>query len=165
MGLWAYRLELCQRLWTEPVVDYDDGELRYERIHAMPKPLGPGGVPVWVSGRVNARTVQRVARFGCGWIPWGDDMTDPRPGIEVMRNALTAAGREGSSLQVQGTLPVVRVGGVIDIDATMAGVPALVTAGVTDFRWHHRWGSEIAESERVMTDVVSAFRATVGRMT
>ena len=30
-------------------------ELNFDRIHQMPKPIQPGGVPIWVSGTVNRR--------------------------------------------------------------------------------------------------------------
>ena len=30
----------------------------------MPKPLQPGGVPIWVSGTINPRVVRRLARSG-----------------------------------------------------------------------------------------------------
>ena len=40
----------------------------------MPKPVQPGGVPIWISGTVNATGGHAaLARFGSGWIPWGDD--------------------------------------------------------------------------------------------
>ena len=45
----------------------------------MPKPLQPGGVPIWVSGTINPRVVRRLATFGSGWIPWGDAAADPSP--------------------------------------------------------------------------------------
>jgi probable F420-dependent oxidoreductase len=156
-------LDVCQRLWRDRVVDFDDGDLTLERIHQMPKPAQPGGVPFWVSGRANARTARRVARFGAGWIPWGDDIADPRPGIAMMREACAAAGRDPASLLVQGMLPVVRDGAAVDIAATMAGVPALVDAGVTDFRFNHRWGTDLAADEALLADAVPAFRGAVGR--
>jgi probable F420-dependent oxidoreductase len=155
-------MELCQQLWTQPVVNFDDGDLRFDRVHSMPKPLQGGGVPIWVSGRLIAKTVERVARFGSGWIPWGDDIANPRPGIEAMRAALRDAGRDPSVLQVQGTLPVVRVDGVVDIAATVAGVPALVEAGITDFRFHNKWGDPVADAA-LLGKLVSAFRTAVGR--
>lgn len=156
-------LLLCTRLWTEQVVDFDDGELRLERVHAMPKPAQPGGVPVWVSGRATPRVVARVARFGAGWIPWGDDIVDPRNGVKAMRQGLEDASRDPRSLQVQGTLPTVRgTGGEVDVDATMAGVPNLLEAGVTDFRFHHRWVDPHLDGE-LLAAVVGAFRKTVGR--
>ncbi len=113
-------LELCQRLWTEQVVELADTG----PVHQMPKPHQAGGVPIWIGGRAtNTRLVSRIARFGSGWIPWGDDADDPRPGIERIRAALRDAGRGDDRLQVTTALPE-------DLDR----VPELVAAGVTDFR-------------------------------
>ncbi|MCU1496142.1 MAG: class F420-dependent oxidoreductase [Acidimicrobiales bacterium] len=157
-------LAVCQSLWTEPVAAYDDGDLRFERIHAMPKPLQAGGVPVWVSGRINPRTVDRLVRFGVGWIPWGEHVADPVPGIAVLRDALDAAGRDPAELQVQGTLPVVRTAeGGIDLDATMAGVAPLAAAGITDFRFSQRWDPDLDVTSDLLTAAVAAFRTAVDR--
>jgi probable F420-dependent oxidoreductase len=157
-------LAVCQLLWTEPVASYDDGELCFERIHAQPQPLQPGGVPIWVSGRIHRRTVERVVRFGAGWIPWGDHVADPRPGIEVLRQALAAAGRDPDELQVQGTLPVVRgPSGAPDVEATMVQVPALVAGGITDLRVARRWGADLDADRDLLARLVPAFRAMVGR--
>jgi probable F420-dependent oxidoreductase len=158
-------LEVCHRLWTEPVVDYADGDLTLERIHARPAPVQAGGVPIWVSGRVQPRTVERLCRFGVGWIPWGDDARDPRPGIAALRTALDAAGRDPDALLVQGTLPVVGDGdgAAVDLAATMRGVPELVAAGVTDFRLPHRWSRDAEPDADRLAEVVAAFRAVVGR--
>jgi hypothetical protein len=49
-------------------------------------PLQPGGVPLWISGTVNPRVVNRLARFGTGWIPWGPaaaDVTDFRVAMHL----------------------------------------------------------------------------------
>ena len=47
----------------------------------MPKPVHPGGVPLWISGRLNAAVMRRIVRFGSGWIPWGMDARDPVAGL------------------------------------------------------------------------------------
>ncbi len=159
------RLGLLQRLWTETVVDHDDGVFRLERIHAMPKPAQPGGVPIWVSGRITDRTVRRVVAYGTGWIPWGDHIADPAPGIATMREALDAAGRDPSQLLVQGTLPVVKAGDAIDLAATMDGVGALREAGITDFRFNSRWTGDGAQDHDTMAAVVTALRATAENRT
>src|SRR5437764_10396362 len=86
-------LAVCQTLWREPRAAFDGDDLRFEAIHMMPKPLRPGGVPIWVSGTVNPRVVRRVARFGSGWIPWGPAADDVVSGIRQMRDALAGAGR------------------------------------------------------------------------
>jgi probable F420-dependent oxidoreductase len=158
-----HTLAVCRALWTEQVVDFTDDDLRFERIHAMPKPVQAGGVPIWVSGRINARTVERLVRFGTGWIPWGEHVADPRPGIAAMREALDEADRDPETLQVQGVLPVKRDDDGIDLDASMAAVTPLVEAGVTDFRFHHRWGADASADHELLTQLVPSFRIAVGR--
>ena len=54
-----HTLEVCTALWTERVARYQSPELAFDRIHMMPKPVQPGGVPIWISGTVNARVVDR----------------------------------------------------------------------------------------------------------
>src|SRR3954470_23995460 len=127
-----HTLEVCQTLWREQRAAYDAPELHFEATHMMPKPLQPGGVPVWVSGTINPRVVRRLARFGSGWIPWGPAAADPVPGIAELRAALADAGRDPAGLQVTGTLPLVKAdGGGLDLDRTMEAVPALADAGLT----------------------------------
>lgn len=128
-------LEVCQTLWREERAKVDLPGLAFDAIHMMPKPRQPGGVPIWVSGRLNDRVARRLARFGSGWIPWGDDAADLAASIPRMRDAVDAAGGRGEAIQVVGTLPTVRgEDGGIDLEATMARVPPLVEAGVSDFR-------------------------------
>jgi len=68
-----HTLEVCQVLWREQVASYNSPELSFEKIHQMPKPRQAGGVPIWISGTINARVIRRMASFGSGWIPWGAD--------------------------------------------------------------------------------------------
>lgn len=154
-----HTLDVCQRLWTERVVNLVGEGQVFENIHSMPKPLQAGGVPIWVSGRNRPHTAKRLARFGIGWIPWGDDIADPAPGIAAMRAALEAAGRDPSSLQVQGALPLVRTDGKVDVAATMASAEAVVAAGITDLRAYGRWGTDAAADEDLLGSLAEAFRA------
>lgn len=162
-ALLDHTVAVCQRLWRDDVADFADDELAFDRIHAMPKPRQPGGVPILVSGRITPRTVRRVVAYGSGWIPWGDHVADPGPGVTVLREALAAAGRAPEDLRVQGTLRVVRSGDAVDLDATMAPVPALVAAGVTDLRLSHRWLVDPVADQDLLAGAVAAFRTTVGR--
>ena len=62
-----------------------------------------------------------------------------------------------------GQLPEVRdEGGGLDVAATMAGVPALVEAGVTDFRASLRIPSDPAEAEDHLGRVMAAFHQATG---
>lgn len=160
-----HTLEVCQALWRHERASYTSDELRFEGIHAMPKPRQPGGVPVWVSGRSTNRLVrERVARFGAGWIPWGDDADDIAAGLGRIRDAMAMAGRADDVLDVAGTLPAVRAAdGALDLAATMDGVPALVEAGVTDFRVQVPLPSEEPAVADGLRELVDAFRSATGR--
>ncbi|MEM7287800.1 MAG: TIGR03619 family F420-dependent LLM class oxidoreductase [Actinomycetota bacterium] len=158
-----HTLEVCRALWTETAASYESDDLAFADIHAMPKPAQPGGVPIWVSGRINAPVLRRIARFGAGWIPWGDDALDPLPGIARIRDALASAGRD-DRVDVQGSLPAVRTGdGELDLDATMAAVPPLAAAGITDFKAFVRLGGGHDQTVEELTPLVEAFRGAVGR--
>jgi len=159
-----HTLEVCQTLWREQRAAYDSPELHFEATHMMPKPLQPGGVPIWVSGTINARVVRRLARFGSGWIPWGPAAADPVSGIAEMRDRLAEAGRDPAGLQVTGTLPLVRAsGGGIDLDRTMEAVPALADAGLTTLQGRFKLPDDPSAARDELRAIVTAFRVAAGR--
>jgi probable F420-dependent oxidoreductase len=134
-GLLDETLEACRRLWGDPVIRLATADGRtVGPLHAMPKPAQPGGVPIWVSGTLNKGVLNRIVRFGSGWIPWGRFGRDPLAGVPQVREALSAAGRDPAGFGVRGQLRVRRESsGRLDVEATMAGVGELVAGGVTDF--------------------------------
>lgn len=159
-----HTLEVCQTLWRDPVATYEGHGLRFENIHAQPKPAQPGGVPIWASGRINGPVLDRIVRFASGWIPWGEHIADPAPGIARIHAALESAGRDPSGFQVQGTLPLVRAAdGSLDLGPTMEAVPGLVEAGVTDFKAFVRLEGGEEETVEQLEPIVRAFREAVGR--
>lgn len=153
-------LEVLRELWTAPRASVDLPSLRFEGIHMMPKPTQRGGVPLWISGRLNDRVARRLARHGSGWIPWGDDAADLAASVPRMREAVEKAGGDASAIQVAGALPIVRRSDrSVDLDATMTGVANLVDAGVTDFRAHLAIPDQYDEAVASLEDAVRSFRA------
>jgi probable F420-dependent oxidoreductase len=153
-----HTLEVCQTLWTQQRASYDAPELSFTNIHQMPKP--PGGIPVWVSGTVNRAVARRLARFGSGWIPWGPALADVSGSIAEMKDAVVAQGGDPSDLQVQGVARVVkRADGSIDPEASVAAVPALVEAGITDLRFNAAVPADRAQAVEVLSPLVAAFRS------
>lgn len=78
-------LETCRALWSGDPVAVGDPPVV---VQAHPTPTGADGVPVWVSGTVNRRVVERTARFGSGWIPWGEALGDPAGAVPRFRDEL-----------------------------------------------------------------------------
>jgi probable F420-dependent oxidoreductase len=158
-----HTLEVCQTLWRDTAASYDSPELQFSAIHQMPKPVQPGGVPVWVSGTVNPRSMERLARYGSGWIPWGDDAADVTAGIARMRQAVADLGRDPAGIGVVGALRSVRHDDrSVDLDRTMAAVPALLEAGVTDVSLAVSVPADVEAATEHLASVVSAFRAVAG---
>ncbi|HET6965768.1 MAG TPA: TIGR03619 family F420-dependent LLM class oxidoreductase [Acidimicrobiales bacterium] len=152
-------LRVCRTLWTETTAAYDSPGLSFERIHMMPKPRQPGGVPIWVSGTVNGMVARRLAEFGSGWIPWGEAAADPVSGIRRMGELLSGLGRDIGDVQVVGTLPVKKsADGGFDLPATMARVPEMRQAGISDFRVWLRVPTDRSQAVDQLTPLVEAFR-------
>jgi probable F420-dependent oxidoreductase len=158
-----HTLEVCRELWTSTTASYRSQELEFDRIHQAPKPRQPGGVPVWVSGTVNRRSMDRLARFGVGWIPWGDDAADIAAGIGRMRSEMSARGRAPDDIQVMGRIPAVLDGPDIDLSATFATVARLHALGVTDFRAGLPVPAGRDAAEAFLTRAVAAFRTAVAQ--
>ena len=160
-----HTLEVLQCLWREGSASFDSERLRFEKIHCVPKPLQPGGVPIWVSGRINRAVLRRIVRFGSGWIPWGDDAKDPTVGLRAVREALEAAGRDATGFQVTAGLRIRKgAGGDVDVERTLEPVPGMVEAGITDFQIGQLpVPDDPAGAEDVWASFVGAFRRVVGR--
>lgn len=153
-----HTLEVCQTLWTQQRATYDSPELSFDAIHQMPKPLQPGGIPIWVSGTVNKRVARRLSKFGYRWIPWGPAITDLAGAIPAMKQAIADVGGDPSALQVQGTALLRKASeGGIDVDASIAPVAQAVAAGATEVRFT----GALPPQERAVeqfSQLVAAFR-------
>jgi probable F420-dependent oxidoreductase len=155
-------LQVLQTLWTQQRAEHSGPTLSFRAIHQMPKPLQPGGVPIWVSGRIGPQVVERLGRFGHGWIPWGEDAEDPIAAAARMRAALEAAGYDPTGLEVAGRLPIDGPDG-LGLERAMASVPDLVAAGVTDLRAGLRLPPDPGAARERLVEVVAAFREAAGR--
>jgi probable F420-dependent oxidoreductase len=148
-----HTLAVCQTLWREQRASFSDEFASFENVHQMPKPLQEGGVPIWVSGRLNGNVLRRLATYGSAWIPWGEDGNDLPTRIPEVKAQLKELGREDAdSLQVVGYLPM--TGATFDEAAT----EALVAGGVTDFRAGLPFTGEKAADLELAGNLVADFR-------
>jgi len=158
-----HTLSVCQRLWQDGPASFDSPGLRFNAIHCVPRPVDPSGVPIWVSGTINAPVLERVTRFGSGWIPWGPLTSDPTPGIEPLRAALRAAGREPSTLKIRANLNVETTSdGHVDLVKTLKPLRRLSDAGVTHFQLSLPVPKRPELAYEYLSDVVARFRRASG---
>ncbi|MDO8530565.1 MAG: LLM class flavin-dependent oxidoreductase [Dehalococcoidia bacterium] len=63
------QLEVMRSLWTDQKTTYQGRYFTLQDTTMDPKPLTPGGLPVWVGGRRDA-ALRRTARYAQGWMPY-----------------------------------------------------------------------------------------------
>ena len=61
-------LEIFKELWTNNRATFKGQFFQFENINQEPKPVQPGGPPIWVGGRSDA-AMRRVIRYGHGFFP------------------------------------------------------------------------------------------------
>lgn len=61
-------LRLMRAVWTTDPVTFEGRYCRVPEVHALPKPLQRGGIPVWVGGHTPA-ALRRTGALGDGWHP------------------------------------------------------------------------------------------------
>lgn len=153
-----HTLEVCQLLWTQQRATYESPELSFDGIHQMPKPLQPGGIPVWISGTVNKRVARRLSRFGTRWIPWGPAIANLEDSVPAMKQAIADVGGDSSDLQVQGTAVLVKNSdGSLDVDKSIAPAAKQVAAGATDIRFGGSLSTDPERAAEQLSQLVSAF--------
>jgi probable F420-dependent oxidoreductase len=158
-------LAACQVLWAGSPAAVDLPTVSFTETYCEPKPLQPGGVPLWVSGTLIPAVAERVVRWGSGWIPiMTATIDDVRSGTTALRKSFAEAGRDPASLQVRGALPVVRNEQKhVDLDASLDGVAELVDAGATDIHVPYQAiCRDPGDASAVFADLVSGFRKRTG---
>jgi alkanesulfonate monooxygenase SsuD/methylene tetrahydromethanopterin reductase-like flavin-dependent oxidoreductase (luciferase family) len=102
--------------------------------------------------------MERLARYGSGWIPWAEDAADIQNSIGRMRAAVSEFGRDADGIGVVGTLREVIADGRPDLAKRMERVPKMLEAGVTDFRIWLNWPDRDGYNAEQLSEIVAAFR-------
>jgi probable F420-dependent oxidoreductase len=92
-------LEVCRRLWCDPVSAYQDRFYRLPACRAYPKPVQKPHPPIHFGGESDA-ALERVAELGQGW--YGFDLDPPGFAERVRRldERLAKRGRTRSEVQL-----------------------------------------------------------------
>lgn len=144
----------CRALWSDLPASYQGRTVSFDDTFCAPQPVQPR-LPVWFGGTLTDRMLRRVVDLGDGWIPiMGATADDVRDG------AARIAGATDRHIDVQSRAPMVMAAdGKPDPVATIAGVPALVEAGVTDITVNlAAFARSLADAPAALETLGGAFR-------
>ncbi len=152
-------LAACKVLWRDTPAALDTPTVKFHDVYCEPKPLQPGGVPLWIGGSLRPN-LPRIVEWGDAWIPiMGATLEAIADGAEQIKQAWSAAGRDPGTLQVQAPLRIERGGDDRpDLARSMATVPDLVAAGATDVHVTLRaFNRDPADAPAVFAEIVRRF--------
>jgi probable F420-dependent oxidoreductase len=152
-------LAACKVLWCDTPAALDTPTVKFRDIYCEPKPLQPGGVPLWIGGSLRPN-LDRIVKWGDAWIPiMGATLEAIADGARQITDAWSAAGRDPAALQVQAPLRIERGGDDRpDLAQSIAGVPDLVAAGATDVHVTLRaFNRDPADAPAVFAEIVRRF--------
>ena len=96
----------CRALWTDLPASFSSPTVSFTEIYCAPHPV-QRPLPVWFAGTLHGRNLRRIVELGDGWIPiMGSAVADIAAGIDRLREALSAAGRDPAALQVRASVPI-----------------------------------------------------------
>ena len=121
-------ITLMRRYWTESSVTFRGYFYRAEAMGMDPKPVQPGGPPIWLGGD-SEPALRRVGRLGDGWMamPDSDEAVLSAPqNLAIIKAAAEAAGRDPAKIGLQA-----RLSDPLDLEALTRRVAGLRAAGFT----------------------------------
>jgi probable F420-dependent oxidoreductase len=86
-------IEIMRRYWTEERFSYEGEIFQLEDVWMEPKPIQPGGPPIWLAGRSDA-AIARAARLGDGYMPYMYTADRCRAAFDEVRAKADALGTE-----------------------------------------------------------------------
>ncbi|MFT4230525.1 MAG: TIGR03619 family F420-dependent LLM class oxidoreductase [Microbacterium sp.] len=85
-------VQAMRAVWSSELASFHGDHVAFDDVAAEPKPLQPGGVPLWFAGDVPA-TLRRVAQWGVGWSPFLTPPARIPEGIDRIRSHPAYDGR------------------------------------------------------------------------
>jgi alkanesulfonate monooxygenase SsuD/methylene tetrahydromethanopterin reductase-like flavin-dependent oxidoreductase (luciferase family) len=92
-------VQIIRRLWRENDVSYAGAFSSFDHVTVEPKPIQPGGVPIWLASNNIEPGLRRVARMADGWL---NNITAPetyKECLEKIRGYAAEAGRAPQTIE------------------------------------------------------------------
>jgi len=90
-------LRVLKLLYTQDNIQFEGRFTKLDGVTLAPKPVQPGGPPIWVAGRSEA-AMRRAGRLGDGYLPYLFSPERFRDGLAKARGYAEKAGRDPSAI-------------------------------------------------------------------
>jgi probable F420-dependent oxidoreductase len=91
-------IRALRSLWSAGETRFDGDYYRVPPSICLPKPLQPGGPPIWIGGNSN-RALRRAAELGDGWHPTGRMKPEAfAEKVKLLRRLTVGAGRDARAV-------------------------------------------------------------------
>ena len=98
------RIEAMKAIWTEKEATYHGEFVNFDKIWSWPKPVQKPHPPVLVGGN-GPRTLDRVVRYGDGWLPLPIRVEGLGDRIKELQELAAKAGRDPIPVSLYGMRP------------------------------------------------------------
>jgi probable F420-dependent oxidoreductase len=93
-------VEAIHLLFGEGPVDLEGRTVRLDGAFNRPRPVQPGGPPIWVGGKGGDRLLRLVARHAAGWnVVWKVDPAEHSARMSRLRELCEEAGRDPATVR------------------------------------------------------------------
>lgn len=83
-------VEAMRLLWTSTGVSFQGRHFRFDDVTIVPRPVRPGGPPIWLAGSGDA-ALRRVGRLADGWLPYPPSPETYAQELASIQGAVTPA--------------------------------------------------------------------------
>ena len=151
----------CLALWAPGPASFSSPTVQFDRIWCDPKPVQPGGPPVWFAGTLGGRNLSCIVRLGRGWIPiMGATPHDVTIGSKKLRELFVDAHRDPAELQVRAGATLIRAERGFDTVASVAASMELHDAGATEVNFPmSAFVRDAADVEHWLDELIAAWKA------
>jgi probable F420-dependent oxidoreductase len=119
------QIDLLRRYWTQRSIDDDGTDGSVTGVGLAPRPV-QRPIPIWLAGG-RRRALERVGRLGDGWLPVTVDPATARAGLDVVRSAARAAGRNPDQIGIESRISC----GGPDLDRAQVELGEWIELGAT----------------------------------
>ncbi len=165
------QLEILHRLFHQERPSFEGRHYRFGEVAFFPKPLRPGGIPIWVGGEGRPAR-RRAGRYGDAWFPYPVLITaeELREQQQEVRRFAEEAGRDPDAVQLTLCRPIEVTEEPVEQDPRrLRGTPAQLVDALRAFAElgvHHlalqftvpRWPERRQQIQRFGEEALPALR-------